>query len=350
MVLACVVVLAASVAVAGGSAGNRTGEVKLEVYPSASVTYGENIGYVLTFENTGKSTFTHVEARQQVPVATFGASSYPATLVGSSCGAVVQGSHAVCSFGSMSSGASIRATFVWRAPTIPSATGCTDCVTTEANVSIKEGKPTNDNENFGTGAVKASLFATDGSQETKRAGGYETEAATCTSATGNLHTNQVLHKTNNPVTTTVCFPAFTIPAGSPDVGFASTIVESSLHQHPGGHPELGQSDVCIAALGQNCTSGYTPQNFFPQVATIIFRIHNDAITSTVQTMQAFSGWHPPPSGKKKITQVFHNTVLLPKCQVDPTFPEGCVESITQDHWTKNWTVVVKASTNGFYDW
>ena len=82
---------------------------------------------------------------------------------------------------------------------------------------IKEGKPTNSNEVFGfpDGAFSASLLGGDGSQEKKKAGGYETQgvgAGTCVSGAGNLHTNPVLTN-DDPVSSTVCLPAFTITPG-----------------------------------------------------------------------------------------------------------------------------------------
>lgn len=349
LALVCLAVVAAAIGAAGGSAGNRTADVTLEVFPASAVTVGENVAYRTSIKNTGSSMFTHVQLRQKVPVVTSGGVQYLATLVSSSCGAVVQNGEAVCSFGKLSSGATQVATLLWKAPTTPSATSCANCMTTDATWLIKEGKPTNDNEAFQTDVVTASLLGGDGSQEKQQAGGYETESASCTSATGNLHTNQAL-SSSNPVATTICLPAFTIPQGSVDLGLASLIVESSTHQHPGGHPELGQSDVCIAALGQNCGATYAPQNFSPQVATFIFRINNSALT-TLSTLSVKHGSPPPPPpNSKKITQVFHNGVLLPKCTTNPNFAEGCVVSITQDSSTKIWTVTARATSNGYWDW
>ena len=132
----------------------------------------------------------------------------------------MQNGEAVCSFGKLSSGATQVATLRLAGRRPPSATSCANCMTTDATWLIKEGKPTNDNEAFQTDVVTASLLGGDGSQETKQAGGYETESASCTAATGNLHTNQALSAVN-PVSTTVCLPAFTIPQGSLDLGLAS---------------------------------------------------------------------------------------------------------------------------------
>ena len=211
LAVACFVVVGAAFSAAGGSAGNRTAEASLEGSGPA-VTARETISYRAAITNTGKSMFTHVQLRQRVPTALSGGAAFPATLVSSSCGAVVEAGEAVCAFGKLSSGETIRATLQWSAPTVPGGT-CTCCLTTDARFVIKEGKPTNANEEFQTSAVTATLLGGDGSSETKVAGGYETEAAGCTAATGNLHTNQALSP-SNPVSTTLCFPSFTAPAGS----------------------------------------------------------------------------------------------------------------------------------------
>jgi len=59
LALACLAIVGATVAVAGGSAGNRTADVTFAAFPGpASVTYAENIAYSVSIENTGSSTFT----------------------------------------------------------------------------------------------------------------------------------------------------------------------------------------------------------------------------------------------------------------------------------------------------
>lgn len=336
LTLAFVVVVGATLFASGGSAGNRTADVTFEAFPGpASVTYEENLAYTTTIKNTGSSTFTQVVFRQRIPIATVNGTDYPATLVGSTCNAVIQGNEAICSVANIPSGSlPVKATLLWRAPTIPSATGCDGCLTTSGRWLIKEGKATNSNEEFPTEVVPASLLAGTGSQETKQAGGYETQAEGCTAPTGNLRTNQALG-VGNPVATTICLPPFTIPLGSPDLGYASTILESALHQHAGGHPELGQSDVCVAALGENCGAMHTPAVWTTGKARHIFRIADAAITTA----------------PKKITQVFHNGFLLPRCTDNPNFSQGCLVSIQQPQGNpKIWTVVADAPGNGYWDW
>ena len=129
-----------------------------------------------------------------------------------------------------------------------------------------------------------------------------------------------------------------IPPGNLNLGYAATILESQTHQHPGGHPELGQSDVCVAELGQNCVPTHTPASWGTSKARHIFRILGSAITTS----------------PKKITQVFHNGLLLPPCTgpgANPNFPQGCGVSITEPKGKiKYWTVVADAPGNGYWDW
>ena len=96
----------------GGSAGNRTAEVTFQALPGDSVTYGESFATTTSVTNTGNSMFTQVELRQLVPTGASGTAS----LVTSSCGAVVVGNEAVCTFEKLPSGGTITATLVWAAP------------------------------------------------------------------------------------------------------------------------------------------------------------------------------------------------------------------------------------------
>ena len=53
LLVACLAVIGAAIAVAGGSAGNREGLVTFEALPGpGAVSYGENIAYRSTFDNT----------------------------------------------------------------------------------------------------------------------------------------------------------------------------------------------------------------------------------------------------------------------------------------------------------
>ena len=62
--VACLAVIAAAIAVAGGSAGNRDGTGTLVPQPGpGAVTYGENFAYKATFTNDSGSTLHAVQVR-----------------------------------------------------------------------------------------------------------------------------------------------------------------------------------------------------------------------------------------------------------------------------------------------
>jgi hypothetical protein len=329
LALACIAIVAAAIGAAGGSAGNRTAEVTFEFLPGTSFTLGETFATETSIRNTGSSNFTHVELHQQIPT--------NATLLDSSCAEVTQGNEVICNFDSLGSGNTITVTFLWQAPT--SGAACTGCVTTDLFWIIKEGKPTNSNEVFPLpgGPSSASLLGNDPTTERKRAGGYETAGvATCNAGSGNLHTNPALTK-DDPVSSTLCLPAgFTIPPGSSALGYSSTINEVAAKPANGSHKELGQSIVCVAALGQSCAAGHTPVNWGTDRARHVFQILEDAL-----------------KGPKEITQVFHNGVQLPSCSVSPNFAQGCVQQIIpppDGASPEIWTVIADAPTNGPWNW
>lgn len=353
LTLAFLVVAAATLLASSGSAGNRTAEVTFQALPGDSVTYGESFATTTTFKNTGNSNFTHVQLRQLVP-ATGGANPASATLLDSSCGAVIVGNEAVCEFDSLGSGQTATATLLWGAPA--SGAGCASCLATSGIWLIKEGKPTNSNEVFPFPATPfaATLLGGDGSQEKKKAGGYETQGVgvgSCTAGAGNLHTNPALTNTD-PVSSTVCLPLFTIPTGSFAFGLSSTITEITTEPATGVQKTLGQSVVCVAALGQSCVAGHVPFNWGTTTkARHVFRILGSALT-----------------GNKTITKVFHNGAELKLCSTTQgaSSLNGCVVSITSSSsflsfspsssntnppsGNKVWTVVADAPTNGPWNW
>jgi hypothetical protein len=335
LMVACLAILGAAIAVAGGSAGNRTAATPFKFLPGDSFTYGEQFATETKIMNTGSSMFTQLEVHHLIPV-TAGANPVPVALLGSSCGAVVVGNEAVCKFDQLSSKSTLTVTFLWQAPTSGVA------VTTNGYWSIKEGKPTNINERFDFegGPFSASLLGNDPTTERKRAAGYETAgAAICNAGSGNLHTNPALTKAE-PVSSTLCLPPeFTIPSGSSALGYSAAITEVATKPASGSHKELGQSIVCVAELGQACVVGHTPVNWGLLRATQIFRILQDGMT-----------------GPKQISEVFHNGVKLPPCagpNADPDFAEGCVLEITPPPSGVSpevWTVVAVAPTNGPWNW
>jgi hypothetical protein len=337
LALACLVVLGAAAGVAGGAPGTRTADVTFEVVPGPGrVTVLENFATSATFKWTSGSQPTHVEFRQTRPVATFEGSTYPATLVAASCNVVFQGDEATCQFDRATN---ISVKTVWQAPTIPSATGCDDCLTSNARFVAKEGVKTGDpNDTFPVGGitVTAALLAGTGSEENDEAGGYEMLTCTDPLGLGSLRTNRTLSLAN-PVSTTVCEPlSFTGVDG-----LATTILEGPRSGGQ-GHPYLGQSTVCIASLGQNCgpEGTYTPHDFgTTNPFTIVIRVLDAAL-------------EPGDS----LTDLFHNGQLLPSCSVNPTNANGCEVSIDRINVGSTgrpvlvWILIGKARTNGPWGW
>jgi hypothetical protein len=332
LVVACLAVIAAAIAVAGGSAGNRTAATPFKFLPGDSFTYGEQFATETKIMNSGSSMFTQLEVHHLIPV-TAGANPVPVALLGSSCGAVVVGNEAVCKFDQLSSKSTLTATFLWQAPTSGVA------VTTNGYWSIKEGKDTNLNERFDFegGPFSASLLGNDPTTERKRAGGYETPGAvTCIAGSGNLQTNPALSK-DDPVSSTLCLPAgFTIPPGFA-LGYSAMISEIADKPSSGSHTELGQSVICVAVLGQACGPTHTPADWgTTNEARHIFRILQDAM-----------------KGPKQIVDVFHNGVKLPLCSANAAFAQGCVVEIIPPPAGVSpevWTVVANAPTNGPWNW
>ena len=332
LMVACLAVFGAAIAVAGGSAGNRTADVTFEYLPGDSFTIGETFATETKITNLGSSMFTQLEVHHLIP-SVVGSAPDPETLLASSCGAVIEGDEAVCRFDQLPAKGAITVTFLWQAATSGAA------VSTNGYWIIKEGKATNGNEffPFGNNPFLATLLGNDPTSERKRAGGYETAGvATCDAGQGNLHTNPALTK-DDPVSSTLCLPAgFTIPPGSFALGYSADITEKSEKPAVGSHKELGQSVVCVAALGEACGTGHTPANWGTLRARQIFRILQDAL-----------------KGPKEITEVFHNGVKLPSCTANPDFADGCVVAIippAEGVSPEVWTVIGDAKTNGPWNW
>ena len=322
LMVACLAVLAAAIAVAGGSAGNRDGLGTLEAVPGpGAVTYDENIAYTATFDNTSGAVFTQVKFQMPVPVATFDGIQYPASFVKASCDAVLQGGVLTCEFGQLRpDDTPERLTVVWKAPTIPSATGCASCLTASGIWLIKEGKQTNTNESFPVGPVHAQLLGGQGSQETLSAGGYELGA--CTPGGASLSTNQAVGLAN-PVATSFCLPAFA--TSGTDIGLATTITEQAGNAR--------HAAVCIAALGTNCGPSHVDAIFLAPYVRHVFRVSDAAL------------------GKDKITEISHNGEVLPSCVDEPDNANGCVVSITPPKGNpKIWVIVATSPTNGPWNW
>ena len=336
LVVACLALIgAAMIAVAGGSAGNdnRDGVGTLVAVPGpGAVTYGENIAYRATFTNQNASSgsvFTQTKFVMNPPVAP----GVSAKGVVSSCGTfdLVTGV-LTCDFGQLRPGdPPIIVTVVWNVAAVdPNATpGCPDCLVADGTWLIKEGKPTNGNESFPVETTAALLGVNDTPALSARfnAGGYELKG--CDSGSTNLSTNSSIDAAD-PIQSSFCLPA-SFQAAAAAGGVASTITE------PSSGPNIArQSVICIATPGQNCPGG-TPATFGGDLITFTFRVADAALL---------------PSGYR-ITQVFHNTSLLPKCgtAAAAASEDGCVVSITPPKGNpKIWTIVARAKTNGPWSW
>ena len=147
--LACVLVVAATVAVAGGSAANRDGDPHFDAIPGPGrVTYGENIAYRATFENLGGSTFTQVKFRHARPVrgvrvAAVPVASNPRSHVPDDAGdrSRLKGYEEwICSFPNLAAGwKPLVLTVVWTVPTLAKVDDCDGCLKTNGRWTIKEG-------------------------------------------------------------------------------------------------------------------------------------------------------------------------------------------------------------------
>ena len=349
LVVACLAVIGAAIAVAGGSAGNRNGVGTLEALPGpGTVTYGENISYKATFKNDNQNSgavFTQTKFVMPPPVGPDGA---PATPVATSCGAFDDDDVLTCAFGKLVPGATVTLTVTWKAPGNASQPGCLvdedegiECLKAGATWFIKEGKETNFNESFPVGEL-ASLIGVSEDDDVNRnthAGGFETtgfKTTDCETGSSSLETHQDLGSTNK-VSTSFCLPTF--PTDKINQGLAAWIVEEASTGTL-GHPYLGQSTICVAEFGANCgpPETYPEHDFTTTPMTVRLRVLESALL-------------PGDS----ITNMYHNDEALPWCKDTSTKPptdnsanaNGCVVSITRSSGSdKIITLIGKARTNG----
>lgn len=351
-VLTCAVLVVGLVAVGIGSAGPRTPvsvDAKFDAFPGpARVSFGENIAYRASLSNTSGSTLTHVIFRQTFPV---GASVTGPVVSSCPSGAssIVPNPDGtpkwwVCDFGQVSATAPDPVlVVVWNVPSSTATQNCAACFSTTGFWSVKEGLNDNINKNdeFGEKTVTAELLSTgDTATETRRAGGYETGSASCDDpAAGSLRTKQKL-TSDNPVSTTVCLPAFTLPAGSKDLGYVTTITETLIANTTTPNPR--HSEVCVAKLGTTCPDSsdpnadavfFDPNSQNPLKITHVFRVLADSL------------------GKNyTVTQVSHNGTIM---NATTCSTKGdCVVSIdlVNDKGTKTWVIKVTTGSNGYFDW
>lgn len=344
--LACAVLVVPLVAVGVGSAGPRTPDsvvATFEAFPGpAAVSYGENIAYRATLHNSSGSTLTHVIFRQTFPVGAADTGPVDSTCPTGASSTVFNADGTpkwwACDFGQVSATAPDPVlVVVWQVPQSAATANCTSgCFKTTGFWSVKEGlnDTTDPNDAFGANIVTAVLLATgDNASETLKAGGYETGSSSCVDpAAGSLRTKQKL-SLDNPVSTTVCLPAFTLPNGSKDLGFVTTITETQNNaQH---------SQVCIAKLGTTC-----PDIDDPNADEVFFNPPGSPLKIT-HVFRVLQGSLPK---NYTITQVSHNgtTMDATTCSTKG----DCVVSIdlVNVKGTKIWVIVVTTGSNGYFDW
>lgn len=331
LLAACLVVLGAAVAVAGGSAGNREGTADLHAVPGpGAVSYGQAIAYTSTFSNDSGSVFTQVKFVMPAPAGVVGDVDVTTSFERASCGSV-DGGVLTCNFGQMRPDDEVSLTVVWRVQADADGTlpGCAGCLVAEGTWLIKEGKETNSNESFPVSEPADLIGASDDDvtapSARQRAGGYQ--LAGCDSSTPSLSTDQALDPDENPVSTSFCVPASFVASGAAD-GLASTITEPASTSSDYAH----RSDVCVAQPGTTCAENL-PQDFSPDSLTLTFRVAADALDKNY-SIEAVShnGGAPVPEGE---------------CDAD----NFCVVSIDLSHGKdKVWTIVVTSESNGFYNW
>ena len=332
LTLAFFVVVGAIVFASSGSAGPRNADATFEAFPGpGTVSYGELIAYKAEFTTLSDSVLTHVRFRQTIPAAgsvtaTFDSSTCPSTPTTTTTSS---GTEWICDFGQIRPGAETKElTIVWRVPALDVTTNCPECLVSTGRWTVKEGvnDTTDPNDSFGRTETKATLLGVgQASQETLRAGGYETAGTSCdeAAATGNLRTHGPVSLAN-PVVTKFCLPDFEIPEGNGNLGFATTITELAGNAR--------HSEVCIAELGTNCTPTALDATFGAPYVTNVFQVANGAL----------------PKGYK-ITEVSHNG-NPPLEEGECSAPGECVLSIDLDNRTKIWTIVATSATNGYWDW
>jgi len=331
LLVACLAVIGAAIAVAGGSAGNR---VPSGTFEAGSVTYGQTIAYTATFANVNKANLTHVEFRQLRPVAIFNGVAYPADFVQASASCADQlddkgdsdpsNDELVCDLGELrTTDPPEEVVTVWQAPTIPSSTGCPSCLKSDALWLIKEGKPTNGNESFPF-HVDSELIGNTGTEELLRASSYELPKSPtqCDESGFNLSTNQALNK-DNPVWSAFCLPSFAADAIHP--GVLTTITELKDNAR--------QSTVCIAALGTKCSGpSYVAADFGPNVVIYVFKVFNPGLKGG------------------PITAVKHNGETLTQATCDRAVNPECLLELSYDRSTQTWTIRASSETNGPFTW
>jgi uncharacterized repeat protein (TIGR01451 family) len=318
----------AAVVVADAPANNRSPSAVLSGLPGpTAVTYGKNIAYTATLENTGQSMFTKVQFSNPIPTTTLNGETYPATFKYASCPGTLTATAFVCDeIHQLGSGETARVTIVWGTPGVEgsSSAGCqlsAACLTNRVVWTIKEGTGKEGSagpDTFVSNTVETELLVVPDAQ---KAGGYPLSACTDPASQTTLQTNPSVGA-GNPIATRVCAPK--MPENDVfNPGLVVVIEEGAKRTGEPGITDV--SEICIPSAGATCPSSTSFSFDTSAPATFTFTIANSTLPRGV-----------------KITKVFHDGVLV---STDPDdFPH--VQSIRVDNRRKITTVVVKALENG----
>lgn len=319
---------ALAVVAADAPANNRNPSAVLTGLPGpTAVTYGKNIAYTATLENTGKSMFTKVRFFNPIPTATLNGTTYPATFKYASCPGTLTATAFVCDeIPQLGSKQTARVTIVWGTPTAEgsSSTGCAlsaACLTNRVVWTIKEGTGNPGSagpDTFESNTVETRLLVV---PDDRQAGGYPLSACTDPASQTTLQTNPSV-STSNPIATRVCAPK--MPANDVfNPGLVVVIEEGP--KLPGEPGVTDVSEICIPQAGLTCPSS-TPFPFdAAKPATFTFTIANSSLPKGVKITKVYDDGAPVSTNKA-------------------VFPH--VESIKIDNKTKTTIVVVKALENG----
>jgi len=318
--------------VAGSApAGNRSPAFTFKADPGPSaITFGKNVAYKASFQNTSKSNYTKVTLAQTVPSVqvTDGTtnSTLYADLVYSSCesppySAPVNNVYSCPTIASLPANSALQnVTLVWQSKTLPAGDTCvSSCkLATTGMLAIKEGlSNTGSNDTFSIGPVLTTLLDV---PDPSKAGGYP--IAKCTDPSNPTLTTNLAIGPGNPMSTKVCEPVLPTNSNGLNPGLATTLTErDALSDETNGTTQV--SVVCIADVGLTCPDTPATAFTFPpdNLATFVFVYDNHVYG--------------------KISQMFDNNTLVSS---DPSVDPNC--QITYDNPNHLSIATCHSSTNG----
>jgi hypothetical protein len=326
LTVSAVAVLA--LAVGSAPAGNRNPDIVFDDFPGPDeVTFGQNVAYTASLENTGGSMFTHVVFRMNKPSTKVNGQTLYAELLYASCepngppfaGLTATG-YQCPEIAQVPSGSDpVVNRLVWRTPsTSASGLSCanpvvTDCVLTATGAwAIKENQP-GSNDTFPVAESTDLLLQ----PNPTKSGGYALTTVApgaCSTASANLVTNLAVDASNK-IATAVC--ASTKPVG--DTLNPGLVIEIDEGVTPYGAGFTEMSSICIPNPGLSCPVSDDDTWTFSPAATHIFKVPEIGF----------------PKGEK-LDLAFHNGQPHAGC------------SFVKENKTKIWTVTCPAAKNG--DW